>query len=98
MIGAQPGLEPPHLLRREVRVERRPVRRVLGRIEVERRPPAGERELRHDVLHGGRERRRVLHGGDDVVVAASAPRSRCRRRCARPGSAAGAPRTPRGSW
>ena len=39
MTARSRGLEPPHLLGREVWVERRPVLRVLRRVEVQRRPP-----------------------------------------------------------
>ena len=84
---AQRRLERGDLLRREVGVQRAPVRRVLRRVEMERRPPAGERDFRHDVLHCRREERRIAGDRDDVVVAEQRPRTRSMRRCKRPGSA-----------
>ena len=70
---AQRGLDRRHLRRGEVGVQRAPVGRVLGRVEMERRPAAREREPRDDVLNRRREQLRVARSGQDVLVAEKRP-------------------------
>ena len=71
--ASQLRLDRRHLLDGEVGVERAPVGRVLGRVEVERRAAAGEGEPRHDVLDARREERRIAGRGEHVVVAQERP-------------------------
>ena len=80
-------------LRRQQRRQRAAIGRVLGRIEMQRRPAAGERHLRHDVLLRGDVQVAVGGGARHVRVTSSAPRIRPRHRCARPGIRAAAGRT-----
>jgi hypothetical protein len=57
------------------RIQRAAVRRVLGRIEMQRRTTSGERDFRHDVLLRRDVRARIAGRGADVVVGHERPKS-----------------------
>ena len=72
---AQRRFEPGHHLIGEERIKGAAVRRVLGRVKMQRRPAAGKGDLRHHVLNRGNEGFGILQHADHVIVFEQRPKS-----------------------